>query len=198
MGSAQSDHGDHHRRPRASAHISGIQRIGLPFGVLTGRADASSRAAEPVDRGPPHSTRELRTGLGQPAATPRIGTNSRGTARCEGNRRERGRSEHPVDARPCGALLTSWYQRDRMPRTVHHAPFLHASARHRPAIRAVAAKGNSTMPVTIPSVHRPCSSVESELLCPTCGSTNVVEARYTAAEVIFRCLHCWKLFTRRL
>jgi hypothetical protein len=60
-------------------------------------------------------------------------------------------------------------------------------------------EGDSTMPVAIPgSVLRPCSSSESELLCPTCGSANVVEAAYTAAEVIFRCLHYWKLFTRRL
>jgi hypothetical protein len=39
-------------------------------------------------------------------------------------------------------------------------------------------------------------AVEREPLCPHCRSLNVVEARSTPTEVIFRCLHCWRLFTR--
>lgn len=33
--------------------------------------------------------------------------------------------------------------------------------------------------------------------CVHCGSANIQEARRTAEEITFRCLHCWKTFTRR-
>jgi hypothetical protein len=33
--------------------------------------------------------------------------------------------------------------------------------------------------------------------CIHCGSVNIQEARRTADEITFRCLHCWKTFTRR-
>jgi len=33
-------------------------------------------------------------------------------------------------------------------------------------------------------------------LCIHCGSANVQEARRTADGITFRCLHCWKTFTR--
>jgi hypothetical protein len=35
-----------------------------------------------------------------------------------------------------------------------------------------------------------------EGICVHCGSANVQEARRSADEITFRCLHCWKTFTR--
>jgi hypothetical protein len=32
--------------------------------------------------------------------------------------------------------------------------------------------------------------------CIHCGSTSVQEARRIGEEITFRCLHCWKTFTR--
>ena len=52
------------------------------------------------------------------------------------------------------------------------------------------------MPVSVEHVVISTAAVMGEPVCPACGSSKVVEARSTPTEVIFRCLHCWRLFTR--